>query len=118
MVWGSSLPQSSVPPGVLVKTALSVGSKVKARGVVGHFTVDFLTFISPTTVSSYLQCSCMSCMLYRALAVADWMIECVCAFVCHSACMHNTCMLPRYNYDVTYDCRVTKSCGQWTWILA
>ena len=49
--WGVSIPQSSVEPELLNQVSINVGEACKARGVVGHFSVDFVTFIQPKTVS-------------------------------------------------------------------
>ena len=50
MVWGASLPQTSVPPDLLKNTATKVGVACSGRGLLGHLSVDFVTFINPKTV--------------------------------------------------------------------
>ena len=50
MVWGASLPQTSVPPDLLKTTATKVGVACSGRGLLGHLSVDFVTFINPKTV--------------------------------------------------------------------
>ena len=52
--WGMSFPQSSVDPDVLNKTCLKIGDACKARGIVGYYTVDFVTFISGTAVRMFM----------------------------------------------------------------
>ena len=49
--WGMSVPQSSVEPEALNECCMKVGDACKARGVIGHFTIDFVTFIHPKSVS-------------------------------------------------------------------
>ena len=50
--WGVSAPQSSVDPARLNAATRAVAEACRARGVVGHFSVDFVTFIDPKTVSA------------------------------------------------------------------
>ena len=49
--WGMSVPQSSVEPEELNEACHKVGEACKARGVVGYFSIDFVTFIHPKSVS-------------------------------------------------------------------
>ena len=58
--WGLSVPQSSVEPEQLNEACFKVARACKARGVVGFFTVDFITFIHPKTV-------CVQCAMSRAI---------------------------------------------------
>ena len=44
------MPQTSVPPAMLQEAAERVGGACRSRGVIGHFSVDFVTFIHPETV--------------------------------------------------------------------
>lgn len=50
-VWGVSVPQSSVPAHLLAEAVMGVASSCRARGIVGYFSVDFVTFIDPFSVS-------------------------------------------------------------------
>ena len=50
--WGMSVPQSSVEPEDLNEACHKIGEACKARGVVGYFSIDFVTFIHPKSVSS------------------------------------------------------------------
>jgi len=50
-VWGVSLPQCSVNPQLLEETCHCIAKACKARGIIGHFSINFVTFISPDTVS-------------------------------------------------------------------
>ena len=52
-VWGVSVPQSSVPTHQLAEAVRGVASSCQARGIIGHFSVDFVTFIDPYSVSAY-----------------------------------------------------------------
>ena len=53
-VWGVSVPQSSVPADQLAKAVRGVASSCRARGIIGHFSVDFVTFIDPHSVRMIL----------------------------------------------------------------
>ena len=48
--WGLSMPQSSVEPDQLNDACFKIAEACKARGVIGFFAVDFVTFIHPKTV--------------------------------------------------------------------
>ena len=50
-MWGVSLPQLSIDPAHLAEKATMVGVACKARGIIGHLSVDFVTFIDPKEVS-------------------------------------------------------------------
>ena len=49
-VWGGTVPQSSVPPETLLCSAREVGVACRERGVIGHLSIDYVTFIHPKTV--------------------------------------------------------------------
>lgn len=53
-VWGGSMPQTSVEPDVLMSLAEKVAKAALSRGIVGHISVDFVTFIHLDDVSYYL----------------------------------------------------------------
>ena len=55
-VWGVSVPQSSVPAHQLAEAVMGVALCCRARGIIGHFSIDFVTFIDPYSVSIH----CMS----------------------------------------------------------
>ncbi|XP_065912018.1 IQ domain-containing protein H-like isoform X2 [Dysidea avara] len=46
-VWGVSLPQCSVEPQLLEEICHRIAKACKARGIIGHFSIKFVTFISP-----------------------------------------------------------------------
>ncbi|KAK3732917.1 hypothetical protein QZH41_012675, partial [Actinostola sp. cb2023] len=54
MCWGYSVPQASVDPVQLSTAAQDIAMACKLRGVIGHFTVDFVTFIDPITMEQAL----------------------------------------------------------------
>ena len=68
--WGLSVPQSSVEPEHLNDAATKVAEACKARGIIGYFTVDFVTFIHPKHVSigrlntSYNLCLTLTALKY------------------------------------------------------
>ena len=43
--FGISMPQDSIEPLVLNEACMKIGEACKARGVMGHFSIDFVTFI-------------------------------------------------------------------------
>jgi len=43
--FGVSMPQDSIEPLVLTEACMKIGDACKARGVMGHFSIDFVTFI-------------------------------------------------------------------------
>jgi hypothetical protein len=53
-VWGGTVPQSSVPPETLLSSAREVGMACRERGVIGHLSIDFVTFIHPKTLTQEL----------------------------------------------------------------
>ncbi|KAK2189580.1 hypothetical protein NP493_102g04043 [Ridgeia piscesae] len=52
--WGLSVPQSSVEPELLNDNLFKVAESCRARGVIGYFAVDFVTFIHPKTMAQEL----------------------------------------------------------------
>ena len=50
-VCGGTVPQSSVPHAQLMETVDRVAAACKERGILGHVTIDLITFIHPNTVS-------------------------------------------------------------------
>ena len=49
--WGLSMPQSSVEPEMLNEVCNKVAQACVARAIMGYFTLDFVTFIHPRSVS-------------------------------------------------------------------
>ncbi|XP_021362303.1 IQ domain-containing protein H-like isoform X2 [Mizuhopecten yessoensis] len=52
--WGVSVPQSSVEPDVLNVACKQIAEACKTRGILGYFSVDFVTFIDPKTMEQRL----------------------------------------------------------------
>ena len=70
--WGVSVPQTSICLSHLTEDVTKVAAALQDRGIAGYVSVDFVTFISPDTVSMYVY-----------------------TYVCmtHSRCIHTTCTL-------------------------
>ncbi|XP_071610223.1 IQ domain-containing protein H isoform X1 [Heliangelus exortis] len=47
---GTTIPQHSVEPALLTSLCFKIGETCKAKGVLGYFSVDFVTFIHPQTL--------------------------------------------------------------------
>ena len=52
--WGLSVPQSSVEADQINIICKQVADACKTRHIIGHFTVDYVTFIHPKTVSLFV----------------------------------------------------------------
>jgi hypothetical protein len=49
--WGLSFPQSSVDPKQLNDACMRIAEACKQRNIIGHFDIDFVTYIDAKTVS-------------------------------------------------------------------
>ena len=55
-VWGGSMPQTSVDSSELVSMVERIADAALSRGLMGHISVDYVTFIDPETVSTVHTC--------------------------------------------------------------
>ncbi|XP_064607991.1 IQ domain-containing protein H-like isoform X2 [Liolophura sinensis] len=67
--WGVSVPQASVEPDILNDTCKRIGMACKSRGVMGYFSVDFVTFIDSQTMEQKLWAIDLSLMYSDSLAM-------------------------------------------------
>ncbi|XP_035749111.1 IQ domain-containing protein H isoform X3 [Egretta garzetta] len=51
---GATIPQCSVDPAILNSLCLKIGETCKSKGVLGYFSVDFVTFIHPRTMEQQM----------------------------------------------------------------
>lgn len=67
--WGLSTPQCSVDPDELNVASKKIAEACKARGIVGYFAIDFVTYIHPKTVSYLSRFDCTSFFTRRLLLI-------------------------------------------------
>lgn len=106
-VWGVSAPQSSVPAHQLAEAVMGVASSCRARGIIGHFSIDFVTFIDPYSVSIYNYVSHMSsrpaCVynaLFPQLVQQLWAVDLDFGYSNHLALQHLATYLTGVKFDV------------------
>ena len=51
-VWGGSVPQTSIPPDCIAQIVEGLATAAKARGLVGHLSLDLVTFIDAESAVS------------------------------------------------------------------
>ncbi|NXN22069.1 IQCH protein, partial [Nycticryphes semicollaris] len=80
---GTTIPQCSVDPAVLNPLCLKIGETCKSKGVLGYFSVDFVTFVHPHTTEQKVWATdldlCYSDQLYFSsvmLYVTDGGVDC------------------------------------------
>lgn len=96
------MPQSSVPHSQLMQAVDQVATACKARGILGHLSIDFVTFIDPGSVSSNVSCDTMYPHLIQ-LQMCQ-MLWCVDLDLCYSntlALYQLMTYLTGFQFDVT-----------------
>lgn len=54
-VAGCSVPQSSVRPDVLYSICMRIGKACRERNILGHFSLDLVTFLEPNTLEQQVK---------------------------------------------------------------
>ncbi|NXC71324.1 IQCH protein, partial [Anhinga anhinga] len=71
---GTTIPQRSVDPAVLNSLCLKIGETCKAKGVLGYFSVDFVTFIHPQTMERQIWATDLDLCYSDQLALTQLML--------------------------------------------
>uniref|UniRef100_A0A8C3KSE6 IQ motif containing H n=1 Tax=Calidris pygmaea TaxID=425635 RepID=A0A8C3KSE6_9CHAR len=71
---GTTIPQCSVDPAVLNPLCLKIGETCKSKGVLGYFSVDFVTFIHPQTMEQKVWATDLDLCYSDQLALTQLML--------------------------------------------
>ncbi|KAM6125374.1 IQ domain-containing protein H [Phoenicopterus ruber ruber] len=71
---GTTIPQCSVDPAVLNSLCLKIGETCKSKGVLGYFSVDFVTFIHPQTMEQQVWATDLDLCYSDQLALTQVML--------------------------------------------
>ncbi|NXN63202.1 IQCH protein, partial [Himantopus himantopus] len=71
---GTTIPQRSVDPAVLNSLCLKIGEACKSKGVLGYFSVDFVTFIHPQTMEQQVWATDLDLCYSDQLALTQLML--------------------------------------------
>ncbi|NXJ55367.1 IQCH protein, partial [Spizaetus tyrannus] len=71
---GTTIPQCSVDPAVLNSLCLKIGETCKSKGVLGYFSVDFVTFIHPQTMEEQVWATDLDLCYSDQLALTQLML--------------------------------------------
>ncbi|XP_074956875.1 IQ domain-containing protein H [Phalacrocorax aristotelis] len=71
---GTTIPQCSVDPAVLNSLCLKIGETCKSKGVLGYFSVDFVTFTHPQTMEQQVWATDLDLCYSDQLALTQLML--------------------------------------------
>ncbi|KAM6257051.1 IQ domain-containing protein H [Porphyrio hochstetteri] len=71
---GTTIPQRSVDPAVLHSLCLKIGETCQSKGVLGYFSVDFVTFIHPQTMEQQVWATDLDLCYSDQLALTQLML--------------------------------------------
>ncbi|XP_026712118.1 IQ domain-containing protein H isoform X2 [Athene cunicularia] len=71
---GTTIPQRSVDPAVLNSLCFKIGEACKSKGVLGYFSVDFVTFIHPQTMEQQVWATDLDLCYSDQLALTQLML--------------------------------------------
>ncbi|XP_067874250.1 IQ motif-containing protein H isoform X2 [Heterodontus francisci] len=72
--WGTTVPQCSVDPGNLYSVCVKIAEACKARGVIGFFSIDLVTFIHPYTMEQQVWATDLDLAYSDQLAMTQLML--------------------------------------------
>ncbi|XP_076802306.1 IQ domain-containing protein H-like isoform X2 [Clavelina lepadiformis] len=72
--WGLSCPQASVDPSILEESCRKIGEACRVRGVMGHFTIDYVTFIDPNSLEQRLWATDLTLAYSDQMAMTQLML--------------------------------------------
>ncbi|EDO37640.1 predicted protein, partial [Nematostella vectensis] len=74
MCWGYSVPQASVEPAVLSAAIEKTTLACKLRGIMGYFSIDFVTFIDPHTMEQQVWAVDLKLQYSDSMAMTNLML--------------------------------------------
>ncbi|KAM6308564.1 LOW QUALITY PROTEIN: IQ domain-containing protein H [Aegotheles albertisi] len=84
---GTTIPQRSVEPAVLNSLCLKIGETCRSKGVLGYFSVDFVTFIHPQTMEQQVWATDLDLCYSDQLALTQLMLYVTDGNLdCHTGC--------------------------------
>uniref|UniRef100_UPI00398EF479 IQ motif-containing protein H isoform X2 n=1 Tax=Pristiophorus japonicus TaxID=55135 RepID=UPI00398EF479 len=72
--WGSTVPQCSVDPNTLHLVCVKIAEACRARGVIGFFSIDLVTFIHPSTMEQQVWATDLDVAYSDQLAMTQLML--------------------------------------------
>ncbi|XP_039268071.2 IQ domain-containing protein H-like [Styela clava] len=72
--WGTSVPQASVDPVWLENMCVKVAEACRARGVIGHFSIDYVTYIDPDNMKQIVWATDLTLAYSDQLAMTQLML--------------------------------------------